>query len=279
MSYKTIVVHLDDGPCCAARIGIAAGIAARFDGRLVGIAATGLPDVILSMNSAVPDRLEFIAATAASLRARAEGTARVFERRGAAEKVAAVEARVVVDEPLDAVVRHGRCSDLVVVGQCDRSAPVVGVAFDLPQQILLHAGPPVLVVPSVAAAAPVGRRILVAWKDTREAARALREALPLLRLADRVVLCHVAEDNDDEGSANGNFGLVTSWLAAHAVPVETRLEPRGEAGERLLSRAAECGADLIVAGGYGHSRLREWVLGGATHHLLAHMTVPVLFAH
>ncbi len=278
MSYRTIAIHLDAGPRCAARTELAARLATRFASRLVGIAPTGLPDVIVTMNSAVPDQLECIALSAATLRDQAEELTRRFEQRCTAAGVASFEARVVVDEPIDALVRHGRCSDLVIVGQQDRNAPVEGVAFDFAQQVLLHAGTPVLVVPNAGSFATPGTRVVVAWKDRREAARAVRDALPLLRGADRVVLCSVDEPGN-ESSDEGEFAGVAPWLASHGIQAETRVEAQGEVGDRLLSRAADFEADLIVSGGYGHSRLREWVLGGMTRALLEHMTVPILFSH
>ncbi len=278
MSYSTLVVHLDDGPHCAARVGVAADLAARFGSRLVGIAATGLPDVIVSMNSAVPDAVECVALTADSLRERAEGVARAFEARCTAASVAAFETRIVVDEPVDALVRHGRCSDLVVVGQSDPEAPVQDVALDLPQQVLLHAGTAVLVIPRAGSLATLGQRVLVAWKDRREAARALRDSLPFLRFAERVELCAVVEGGVDV-PAGEEFGAVALWLASHGVRAETRREAEGDVGERILARAADSASDLIVSGGYGRSRVREWLLGGATRTLLERATVPVLFSH
>jgi nucleotide-binding universal stress UspA family protein len=237
-----------------------------------------LPDVIGSTDGTVPEQVERIALSAAALREKAEALARAFERHCEAAGVASFESRVVVDEAVDAVVRHGRCSDLVVVGQRDRDAPVEGVAFDFPQQVLLHAGVPVLVVPHAGSGPTLGQRVVVAWKDRPEAARAVRDALPLLRTAERVVLCAVAEGSA-QAPADDGADTVVPWLATHGIRVETHLEAPGDVGDRILTRAADCNADLIVSGGYGHSRLREWVLGGATRALLEHMTVPVLFSH
>jgi nucleotide-binding universal stress UspA family protein len=278
MSFKTIAVHLDDGPRCAMRVALAADLARRFDGRLVGIAATGIADVILSMNSAVPDGIELVALSAAHLRARAEATAQAFDRQCKALGVRA-ESRIVVEEPLDAVVDHGRCSDLIVVGQTDRDHAPDGLAFDFPQQVILSAGPPVLVVPYAGAFASVGRDVLVAWKGTRESANALRHALPLLCGAERVTLVEVAQPA--EGTAvDDPFLPARHWLESHDIAVRAHREiGLADVGDQLLSRAAAIGVDLIVCGGYGHSRLREWVLGGVTRHLLEHMTVPVLFSH
>ncbi|MEP7299919.1 MAG: universal stress protein [Caldimonas sp.] len=279
MSYKTLLVHLDAGPRCAARIALACDLAARFDSRLVAVAPTGLPDLILSINSAVPDSLECIALPAASLRERAQALARDFEQRCSAARVGSFESRVVVDEAIDAVVRHGRCSDLVIVGQRDPGAPVEGVASDFPQQVLLHAGTPVLIVPHSGSFASVGQRVLIAWQEKAEATRAIRDALPLLRIAERVVLCEIAESEADDGPAE-RFESVLLWLATHGVHAKAQHEPKtAGVGDKLLSLAADLGVDLIVAGGYGHSRLREWVLGGTTRHLLEHMTVPTLLSH
>jgi len=177
------------------------------------------------------------------------------------------------------MVQHGRCGDLIVVGQTDRNLPRDGVALDFPQQVLLHAGPPVLVVPYTGLFAGVGQGVLVAWKGTRESANALRNALPLLRSARRVSLVEVGEAPDP---AAGDDALVSAkaWLESHGIEVRAHRELAfAGVGDQLLSRAADIDADLIVCGGYGHSRLREWVLGGVTRHLFEHMTVPVLFSH
>ena len=263
MTYQTIAVHLDAGPRCATRVALAARLARRHGSRLVGIAPTGLPDVILAMNRAVPEAIECIALSAADLRRNADVAARAFEQECRRAGVASFRAEIVIDEAVDAVVRLGRCSDLVVVGQTDVGAPIQGVAFDFPQQVLLHAGPPVL----------------VGWKDTREAARALRDALPLLRDARHVSLVEVGPV---PGDARGKDSLeaASAWLDSHSIPVAAHREIElAGVGDQLLSRAADLDADLVVCGGYGHSRLREWALGGVTRHLLEHMTVPTLLSH
>ena len=279
MSYKTIAVHLDAGPRCATRVALAARLAVRHGSRLVGIAATGLPDVIVAMNSAVPDAIECVALSAADLRENAAAAARAFEQECRRASVASFHAEVVVDEAVDAVVRWGRCSDLVVVGQTDTGAPIDGVAFDFPQQVLVHAGPPVLVVPYAGTFASLGERVLIGWKDTREAARAMRDARPLLRDARRVSLVEIGPPRTD-GSGDGSLAAASAWLDSHSIPFRAHREIElADVGEQLLSRASDLEADLIVCGGYGHSRLREWVLGGVTRHLLAHMTVPTLLSH
>jgi nucleotide-binding universal stress UspA family protein len=278
MSFKTIAVHLDDGPRCAIRAALAASLATRFEGKLVGIVPTGVPDVILGMNTALPDGLEVIGLSLAHLRQRAEATAQAFDAQCRALGVRA-ESRLVVEEALDALVEHGRCSDLIVVGQADRNQTPSGLALDFPQQVLLHAGPPVLVVPDAGVFAAVGLNVLVAWKATRESANAVRNALPLLRSAKRVTLVEVG-DAPERAAGDDSLMSAKAWLESHGIQVHAQRElALAAVGAQLLSRAAAIGADLIVCGGYGHSRLREWMLGGVTRHLLEHMTVPVLFSH
>jgi len=279
MSYKTIAVHLDAGPRCATRVALAARLAVRHGSRLVGIAPTGLPDVIAAMNAAIPEAIECIALSAADLRASAETTARAFEAECRRAGVAAFEAEVVVEEAVDALVRHGRCSDLVVVGKADRDMPIDGVANDFPQQVLLHAGPPVLVVPCKGTFASLGERVLIGWKDTREAARALRDALPLLRDARHVSLVEIGPVRTDRVD-DGSLEAASAWLDSHSIPFDAHREiGLADVAEQLLSRARDLDVDLIVCGGYGHSRLREWTLGGVTRDLLRHMTVPTLLSH
>jgi len=279
MSYKTIAVHLDASLRCAARVELAIQLARQFEGRLVGIAPTGLPDVIVTMNSGAPDGLECVALSAALLKQSAETVAGAFEAQCRRAETAGFASRIAVEGTLDALVRHGRCSDLLIVGQTDTASPIDGVPFDLPQQVLLNAGPPVLVVPYAGLFAQVGKRVLVAWKDTREAAHALRDALPLLRRAERATLVEVGGVRD-EPCLDDSLQAAAAWLASNQVAFEAHREiDLAGVAEQLLSRASELGADLIVCGGYGHSRLREWVLGGVTRHLLGHMTVPTLFSH
>jgi nucleotide-binding universal stress UspA family protein len=279
MSYKTIVVHLDRGPRCALRIDLAIALATAHGSRLVGIAATASADVVVSVSRTVPDNVECAVVSTDYLREEAGALARAFERQCAAAGVASCEGRVVDAGEIEALVRYGRCSDLVVIGQTDPRAGVDGVPPDLPEQVLLHSGAPVLVVPWAGDFKQAGRRVLVAWKGSPEAARALRDALPMLRRAEHVKLLQLGEEGatpeqGDDVEAAGR------WLASHGVAADARFEVSTIGiPEMLLSRGADISADLIVMGGYGHARLREWVLGGATRHLLAHMTAPTLMAH
>jgi nucleotide-binding universal stress UspA family protein len=165
-----------------------------------------------------------------------------------------------------------------VIGQ-PHAADASGVEPDFAERLLLSGGRPLLIVPYAGEFGDVGKRALVAWNASREAARAVTDAIPLLREAQGVQIVAF----DPEGAAHGEIpgADIGLYLARHGikVTVSQQTAPDVDVGNQLLSRAAELGSDLIVMGGYGHSRLRELVLGGVTRTLLGSMTVPVLMSH
>lgn len=194
-------------------------------------------------------------------------------------------------EPLDAMLALSRVSDLVVAGRPtddDRG----GLSRRFASRLLVGAGCPVVFVPGAADAIGCGRCILLAWSATRESARALRDALPLLRRASKVELLRMGEP---AALADEPLDAVVAHLARHgvkatasvgalrAIPFSERmLTPTvvdASVAELLLSHAADIGADLIVMGGYGHTRAFELVLGGVTRTMIGTTTVPVLMSH
>jgi nucleotide-binding universal stress UspA family protein len=183
------------------------------------------------------------------------------------------------DKAAQSFVRHALCHDLLLLAQRDPDDPACDdVPADFVATSIIDSGRPALVVPYVGAALPIGRRVLVAWKETREAARAVSAALPWLRRADQV---HVAAWRSQARPGPGVLADLQSYLRLHRVTAQAH-EYVGDdldAGNRLLSLAADTGADLLVMGCYGHSRARERVLGGATLDALRSMTLPVLMAH
>jgi nucleotide-binding universal stress UspA family protein len=187
-------------------------------------------------------------------------------------------------ESVNAVVHHGRASDLVIVGQAehdvrrDKTADLA--VHDLPEQVMLHSGRPVLFVPCAGHFQEIGKNVLVAWDGTRESAMALRDALPLLDKTSRVTLVSLRKESEAEDSGGLYVPQTIDWLLRHGIQAkaEQYTTTIGFA-DTLLSCAASMGADLLVMGGYGHTRVRELVIGGVTREILAHMTVPVLMAH
>ncbi len=175
-------------------------------------------------------------------------------------------------------IEHGYYSDLVVLSQANPD-DANDISEGLVDEVVLRVGRPVLVVPYVGPREQLGKKVLVAWNGTRESVRALHDSLPILKKAEKVVVMTVnPEDEPDQHVAGADISL---HLARHGVNtvVNSTVSKDIDIGDTLLSRAADEGVDLIVMGAYGHSRFRELILGGATRHLLKHMTVPVFMSH
>ena len=178
--------------------------------------------------------------------------------------------------PREVIAREARAADLVVIGSRP-AADDVSDTFD-PGEVLLTAGRPVLISPQSHAALSA-RRILIAWKDTRETRRAVQSALPFLQQAEHVTLVEVAEDLL-EAQAQAHLADVEAYLSRHGIKVGVKavLKPHGAIAHQLTTAAADNRADLIVAGAYGHTRLGEWIFGGATRGLLHTSKLCCLFS-
>ena len=190
------------------------------------------------------------------------------------------EWRLAEGNPVDVGVLHAHYADLAITGQIDPGKPTPGGWARLPAQLALASGRPVLIVPYAGRFETAGKRVLVAWSRTRESARALNDSLPILERASHVTVLSInprrGEDANDLPGAD-----IALHLARHGVKAEaaSTVADDIDVGNTLLSRASDLGADLIVMGCYGHSRMRELILGGATREVLRHMTVPVLMSH
>ena len=177
---------------------------------------------------------------------------------------------------------HARYADLTIVGQTDPEASTgLPLPSDLPESVALATGRGTLVVPYVGAPKTIGGNVMLCWNASREAARAASEALPLLKAASTVTVLIVEPRSTAKGHGAEPGADVATWLSRHGVKVTVQRDVAADAdvGSVILSRAMDHGSDLIVMGIYGHSRLRELVLGGASRTVLADMTVPVLMAH
>jgi len=281
-AIRSILVHADASAPCGARLQAAARLAEQHAATATALFAVMpsllmYPFTIAYTPEAVPLMREFEAD-------RCNRASKLFDQ-ARAEVGAAAASKLLwaetTEEPVRAFTRRAFCTDLLVLGQPDPAAGSASTAADVPADfvasVLIGSGKPALVLPYVAAPEVIGSVALVAWKASRESARALAAALPLLQRAGQV---HVAMWDDDSEGADSGPGL-EAWLASHAV--QATLHRNGKAtadiGQYLLSMAPDLGADLLVMGCYGHSRSREWVLGGATRSVLASMTLPVLMSH
>lgn len=281
MSFKSILVHLDNGREAQARVAAAAALALQHDAHLIGLASTGWiampPDLNGGSGLAAYQELAL-----KELQELAEASVRSFREQVQRLGVASWEDRIDIDYAGGAVPLAARYCDLTVVTQTDPDETYALQAPQLAEDVLLLSGRPLLLLPYAGESrvAPA-RRVLVGWNGSREAARALHDALPLLQRADSVQVA-VFESPQDAGLDHGDMpgADIGLWLARHRVKVDVAYVPvKVGAGEALLSQAADASADLIVAGGYGHSRLRETVLGGVTRTLMRSSPVPVLLSH
>jgi len=285
MNLGTILVHLDHTERCVARVEFAASLARTHGSHLVGLVPTGLQDGTAPVDADLMRSTEFIAASADCLRLRAEATAHVFRDLVRRPETLSYEVRLVDGEHVDAVIRHGHTSDLIIVGQGDHGGlghdkTADKIALDLPELAVLYSGRPVLIVPCTGHFRDVGRNVQVAWDGTREAAMALRDALPLFGEASRVKLISLRNEGQVQDPGTLCIPSTIAWLRRHGIAADAEQHlSAADFADALLSCAASSGVDLMVMGGYGHSRVRERVLGGVTREILARMNVPVLMTH
>lgn len=175
------------------------------------------------------------------------------------------------------ILDQAHAADLVIACGDDQSDPLASF-HDVPSRLALESGRPVLLVPANTRMNSVGQRITVAWNHSRESARAAFDALPLLRAAASVQILVVNSTQDGAANPGGDLASALSRHGVKAHTVVANTTTRSDADE-LTSALVPHGTDLLVMGCYGHSRLREMVLGGVTKHILGHMTMPVLLSH
>jgi nucleotide-binding universal stress UspA family protein len=268
MAYRTILVEVADDRELEPRLHLARSLADRFDAVLIGMHVMPTPFVPASYGEATaylgPELLEV------QRKANRESAKRI---RTVFRTVCGEGARTIWQEAEgdrgQLLAEAAHTTDLVLA----RHAKAGGADMpDVLDQLVTAAGIPVLGLPTNAPD-ELGRTVLIGWNGTREAARAVHEALPFLCSAERVVLYAVGKE------PARNLEAAAAMLKRQGAAVEAQAidQPDGDAGEVLLAQAAALGADLLVMGTYGHARLRELVFGGATRHVLRAATLPVLF--
>jgi nucleotide-binding universal stress UspA family protein len=272
---KDIVVHLTGSSEDPFRIAQAEAIARSFDAHLTGLQVHTLPEIILYSDASgsgfLQDLLAESHAEAQQVGARLE---KAFAALGIPSELRRLD--VYPRTSAAALAAESRTADLFV-GTRPYGDPTGQQRVE--EQVLFNSGRGCLFVPPATAPRSFDT-ILVAWKPTREAARAVAEAMPFLNRAKQVIVALVEEGGAGEQQGSEPGADIGRHLSRHGVAAEIRkIAGWSNAGEALLNEAQKTGADLVVMGGYGHSRVREWVLGGATRHLLTHAAVPVLMAH
>jgi nucleotide-binding universal stress UspA family protein len=280
MSYATLMVHLDLDQKNDARLSVVGDLAERFAARVIGVAAQAEPVYYTAdVNSAsfVAEDVGQMEANLAAIKQRLEQAEERFRTalRGRAKQL---EWRSSIEDPVPYIADQCRAADLLVIGKTANDETQEPNAQINPSDLIVHTGRPLLMVP-LHVQTLQAKRILVGWKDTREARRAVLDALPLLKTSQQVIVSEIDED-DDPGTAQRHVDDVVTWLANHGVSGVAKVEPlRDSPAIQLEALAKQEAADLIVAGAFGHSKLREWLLGGVTRDLLGQSFCCQLIAH
>lgn len=277
MAWKTITTQISNPGRAKVLLSVAGRLAERFNVHLIGLDAT--PTFAFAAPMMAPADVEAIVAAESQ---RVRDLKEMFEAAAANRAFVGEwrELRIEDGDLPSAVLEHARASDLIVVSQTDPDWELSGL-FDFPERLIMESGRPVLVVPYAGTCDGIGKRVTIAWSGKREGARAVFDALPLLKGAEVVtLLCVVGGEAEPEpGELPGT--AIAAALARHGVKVTVQKSVAEEIGvaDDILSRLADNGSDLLVMGAYGYSRLREMVFGGVTRHILRHMTVPTLMSH
>jgi nucleotide-binding universal stress UspA family protein len=270
MTIAAIMVYVDFDEAAGARVAAAAGLARRFNAALIGIAGwalrkidpAGIPAAGPGSQEKITEQLEILGEKF---------------RASVGKNAAGLEWRSSLNFPSEVIAGEAGAADIIVIGREPLPGDVYRT-FD-PGAIILTAGRPVLVVPP-AVSSIAASQVLIAWKNTREARRAVRDALPFLKAAQSIGIAAVCAPGA-EAATRAQMTDVAQYLARHrAAPVKQHVVLAADAAEEgiLLNLARDQKADLIVVGAYGRTRLSEWIFGGVTRHLLMTSTVPCLFS-
>jgi nucleotide-binding universal stress UspA family protein len=277
MTYKTILLHVNDERRVAGLVAAAALLATHYEAHLIGLYV--MPPVPTYGVTAVGAGM--IKASLGTFREEAKRVGAAFEHATKGLPFVTEWRSVDARDPgvAETIMDHGRVTDLIIASQRDRAWDF-SMLLDEPERLAIESGRPVLIVPHKGKFNNFGRRITVAWNGTREAARATFDALPLLKEANNVRILWI-NPQDDPDAGDIPTAAIAASLARHGVNCEGRmlLADDAKVGDVLRADMEEDGSDLLVMGAYGHSRLREFIFGGATREVLRHMTVPVLLSH
>jgi nucleotide-binding universal stress UspA family protein len=265
MTYATVMVSMALDRPNGARLEIAGQLAERLGALVIGVTAGEFSPPLYFTDGAQAQKV-LDEGQAAIINRVAEVEAQF---RGAMQRRAAtVEWRSAEDFPTRFIVQQARAADIIIVGEDGHDALSDPFMQVNPSDLVMQTGRPLLVVPETSNWLDL-RNVLIAWKDTQEARRAVVDALPMLRKAKDVIVAEIAEDEAGRAAALSGVKDVVAWLSRHGVLASGQVPDEcGQAAAQLGRIASEVGAGLVVAGAYGHSRLREWVFGGVTKELI-----------
>lgn len=279
MTYKTLLVHCDADRRAAVRLELAAEMAAQWSAHLVGLHArqpVRLPGYVLAELGE-----DLIAQHRRASERQAESVRQAFDQVVRRAGLTGSEWRSYEGDLLDVLTLSARYADLAILGQHDPDDDGSTIPSYFAELAAVQAGRPVMVVPYAGRFDKRIRRVVIAWNASRESTRAVTDAMPFLRNAEKVTVLVINPKQGAGGHGEVPGADLALWLARHGVKAEATVDPGVtiDIGSYLLSRSADLQADLIVMGAYGHARMREIVFGGVTRTIMTEMTVPVLLSH
>jgi nucleotide-binding universal stress UspA family protein len=277
MEYRSILVHLDESEHARTRLDVALHVAKRHGAHVSALFAP----VVLEhdANWMFTCEAEYWTQRQRDHEERHRALEHDFFSRLSDANLKG-KWRAAVGDGLHELLAQARFADLIVMGQSDPSVPDASLGNRLQVRVTLSAGRPVLWVPFVGGFPTVGERVIVAWDAGQSATRALYDALPFMRLAQRTELVTCSPSYKDRDRIPGaDIGLVLARHGLEVKVVDLRPPPTVSVSDALLARAGKTGCDLLVMGAYGHARWKELVLGGVTQTVLGSMPVPVLMSH
>jgi len=263
MDYKTVMVGLALDRPNDACLRVAGDIAERFGARIIGVAASDLRPPMYFADGDFAQKL--LDEEAAAIDRRLSELEAEF-RASVERRASAVEWRSARSLPVPYMLQQARAADILVIGARPETL-VDPISAPDPSDLVMQAGRPLIVVPPTVEWLDL-RSVLVAWKDVREARRAVFDALPLLAAAKEVTIAEIPEQDGRRADALAHVADVAAWLRGHGITANTVVpEKAGGVTGQIENIAAHVWAGAVIAGAYGHSRFREWVLSGVTRHL------------
>lgn len=275
-----IAVHLSADQYCKRRIDVAIKLAKEHDAEIVGVYPLDVNTPQTYSGTALPS--EVTKMIRVRLKEGMTETQKFFEEATSAAGVTA-HWRTPKGAIDDVLAQHARYARLLIMSKADDPQSTASpITANLPETVIMAAGRPVLMVPTVGTMNTIGERVLFCWDKKREAARAFADAAPLLRTAKELVVLAVDEDTEalhEQDIQDNDFSDLCKALGYPTPKVLLRSSKGIGVGNVILNTSTDYGSDLIVMGAYGHSRMRQWIMGGASKTLLNSMTVPVLLSH
>ncbi len=279
MSYKTILVYLQNSKRAKSLLDVAVPLANRHDAHLIGLFIT--PDIPLHPLVEIHLPEEIILKQQRAIEQEGEAVSKAFDKATDEiyDKSEWRNPTCLHSGISDMIVDHALAADLVVISQDDDDQ--LGPWPDFPADVALGSSRPVLVIPKDRRFEPIGNKVIVAWNASREASRAAFDAVPVMKDAKEVHVMAIVPESDSKHNISHRGDELAAALARHDIKahVSASWDEALSVGDTLISRAEDNNFDLIVMGCYGHSRLRESMFGGVSRNILREMKVPVLMSH